>query len=301
MPVDYSNIEIDNIYNEIIGQKNLSLSILRTDKIHPIISGNKLFKLHYFLDEALVSNHKMIITFGGAYSNHLAATAYACKLSKLRCIGIVRGEEPKQLSHTLQQCINEGMQLKFVSRDVYSQKDSSDFIEALKMEFGNAIFVPEGGYSPLGARGASLIMDLIPQNITHICCAVGTATTISGLLLNKKRHCRIIAIPVLKDMHDIKDRINFLTDAGVNFDSLDILSDYHFGGYAKKTEELIDFMNDLYNLHQLPTDFVYTAKMMYGIFDQIKNDHFPPGSNIMCIHTGGLQGNLSLPDGTLIF
>ncbi len=283
---------------KMLQEKNIRLHVLRLDEIHPIISGNKLFKLHYFLED--ITGQK-VITFGGAYSNHLVATAYACKEKNIECIGIVRGERPGIISHTLQHCMEYGMQLQFISRDEYDKKDSPGFIKALKLYYGNCIIIPEGGYDILGTKGAAGIMDHIPADVTYICCAVGTATTIAGLSLYTKIHQKIIAFPALKGMRDIEQRLHYLTNG--KFDPLEIhIEDrYHFGGYAKKTGELISFMNQLYKEHQLPTDFVYTGKMMYGVMDMISRDLFKPGSNICCIHTGGLQGNLSLPKNTLTF
>ena len=295
------DIEISDLTNELFINKQINVSVVRLDKIHSIMSGNKLFKLYYFLKQAIQSaNTPEILTFGGTYSNHLAATAYACKLSGLKSIGIVRGEKPPQLSHTLQFCLDNEMQLKFISRDDYAKKDTVDFYEKLIDEFGECIIIPEGGYHSLGAKGAALIMDSLKgKQFTHICCATGTATTIAGLLLNIENHQQIISMPVLKGMTDIEERVLFANKA--NLHQLKILNDYHFDGYAKTKPELFAFMNEIYQQYQLPTDFVYTGKMLFGIFDLIKKNYFPAGSNIACLHTGGLQGNLSLPSNTLLF
>jgi 1-aminocyclopropane-1-carboxylate deaminase len=298
--INNSNITFDALHNELLQSKDVTLSVLRLDKIHPVISGNKLFKLHYFLEQAQQNNIQKVVTFGGAFSNHLVATAYACNLHHLQSAGIVRGEMPAELSHTLSDCIQYGMQLKFISRQEYNNKDTEDFIDLIKNEFGESIIIPEGGYHFLGAKGAGLIMTYIQDSITHICCACGTATTMAGLLTNKKDHQQIIGIPVLKGMTDIEERIQFLTGKKVN-KQVHIESGYHFGGYAKKNSTLITFMNDVYSEFQLPTDFVYSAKMLYGIFDMINKNYFPKGSQIVCIHTGGLQGNLSLPETALTF
>ena len=301
MLFDNSNITTDILLTGLLEAKQVSLSVLRLDKIHPVISGNKLFKLHYFLEQASCEPTKPVITFGGAFSNHLVAAAYACKMNNIRCIGIVRGEKAQQLSHTINDCINYGMELRFISRKEYDHKDDPDFINGLMKEFGDCIIIPEGGFHPLGAKGASLIMNLIKADSTHICCAAGTATTLAGLLLNKNEHQQIIAIPVLKGMSDMDARIEYLTGQKFNTGQMHIAHDYHFGGYAKMNSELIDFMNNIYHQFQLPTDFVYTSKMLYAVFDMIKKDLFAKGSKLVCIHTGGLQGNLSLPKTALTF
>lgn len=295
------NIRFDELENPVLEKKNIKLQLARLDKIHPVVSGNKLFKLHYFIDEAMQSNHKTMVSFGGAYSNHLVAIAFAGKESGLKSIGIVRGEEPKNLSHTLQQCLQYGMQLQFITRNEYKNTGQPDFINNLKLKYGDFTLVPEGGYHPLGAAGASLIIDLLKdKNATHICTATGTATTLAGLLLKAQQSQQVITVPVIKNMNDIEERLFYLINKKKH-NNLQIFDDYHFGGYAKKTEELINFMNVFYANYGVPTDFVYTAKMMYAILDKINNNFFPAGSSIVCLHTGGLQGNQSLPPGTLLF
>ncbi len=301
MLFNVSEAVIEEIHDALFVEKQIGVSVLRLDKIHPVVSGNKLFKLHYFLQEALQSNQKIIVSFGGAYSNHLAATAFACKALQLKSIGIVRGEKPASLSPTLLQCLDDGMQLKFVSRHEYDLKETDAFLQKLHKEFEDCIVIPEGGYRPTGAKGAALIMDLIKPNIyTHICTATGTATTLAGLLMAALPQQQIISIPVLKGMEDIPERLAFLTGNKEYENNLQILHGYHFGGYAKKTAALIEFINHCQRQYNLPLDFVYTAKMMFGIFDAAKKDHFNKGSKILCVHTGGLQGNKSLPLGSLI-
>ncbi len=301
MPFNIFNAPIDVLHDDLFMQYKLSVSVLRLDKIHPVVSGNKLFKLHYFLAEALQSAHKKIITFGGAYSNHLVATAFACREHGLKCVGIVRGEKPEPLSHTLQQCLEFGMDLGFISRAAYAGKEDKEFINTIVENYGDAIIIPEGGYHPYGANGAALIWDAIGENnYTHVCTATGTATTLAGLLQGAGNQ-QIIGVPVLKGMHDMDERLNFLLGNAFKKEQLQIFNNYHLGGYAKKTPELIEFMNYLWRQHQLPTDFVYTAKLFFAIYDTIKNNYFRQGSHILCLHTGGLQGNNSLAPGTLLF
>jgi 1-aminocyclopropane-1-carboxylate deaminase len=301
MPFNIFNAPLQVLSNPSFQQKKITLSVLRLDKIHPEVSGNKLFKLHYFLQAAMESSCKTIITFGGAFSNHLVATAYACKANDLQCVGIVRGEKPTQLSATLQNCINYGMQLRFISREMYAKKETKHFLADIEKQFEGCIIIPEGGYHPLGAKGATTIYNLIEKNnFTHICTAAGTATTLAGLLLNVQEQ-QIITVPVLKGFTDIMERLQFLGEGYCKTNKLTVFNEYHFGGYAKKTPDLLHFMNILWQQHQLPTDFVYTAKLFYAIFDKINNNYFDPNSNILCLHTGGLQGNTSLPANTLLF
>lgn len=293
-----SNISIETISADFLLQKNISLSVVRLDKIHPIVSGNKLFKLHYFLEEAILYSKPGILTFGGAYSNHLVATAWLCKTKGLKAVGVVRGEKPSALSHTLLACIDYGMELQFISREAYDEKEKEGFLHTLSEQWSNYLIIPEGGYHPKGSAGAALITKFIEKKTTHICTAIGTATTFAGLLEGAAADQQIIGIPVLKGMIDIKERVTHLTNSRHGYELLD---GYHFGGYAKKTTELINFMNDVYKQYNLPTDFVYTAKMMFAIFDAIKKGFFENGSKITCLHTGGLQGNNSLPKGSLLF
>ena len=295
-----SNIEITKIHDKIFSEKELSLDVVRLDKIHPVVSGNKLFKLHYFLERATQLNQHTIVTYGGAYSNHICATAYTCNLLGLKSIGIIRGENFAQLSHTLQFCKDNGMELIFNSRQLYTQKNHSDYHETIEKNFGDCAVIPEGGFHALGAQGAATILQTFDSGkYDYIICDIGTATTIAGILSAANANQKIIGVPVLKGMIDIYQRINRIVRANTN--QLTILDNYHFGGYAKKTSELISFMNTLYRQNQVPTDFVYTGKQIFAIFDAAKNDFFKRGSKIACLHNGGLQGNLSLPKGTLIF
>ena len=292
-------INIESL-NDLFSKHNVTVSMLRLDTIHPVVSGNKIFKLHYFLDEALNSIHKQIITFGGAYSNHLAATAFACNVKGLKSIGIVRGETPPELSHTLLFCIQNGMQLEFISRSSYQKINSEEFHNSLTKKYGDHTLIPEGGYSQKGAKGAKLITDYFnSKNFTHICCAIGTATTFGGLIMGCECEAKLTGFSVLKNLNDIDARLKELKVEATKKYSFN--GDYHFGGYAKKTAELIAFMNTFYKDTKIPLDFVYTGKMMFGVYDLINKNYFPSGSNILCIHTGGLQGNESLPGGTLNF
>lgn len=293
-----SEAVITDIYDDIWLKKNISLSLLRLDIIHPIVSGNKIFKLRYFLQKAVEQNLK-IITFGGAYSNHLAATAAACKYCGVRCIGIVRGERPLVLSSTLSYCLQQGMQLEFISRNDYKRKEENVFNEDLQSTFGDHILIPEGGFSEDGLKGAAEIYKYVSgKSYTHICCSVGTGTTLAGLIHAAQPSQQILGFSALKDLNCKERLAHLLNPLPENFSCI---NDYHFGGYAKTSDELIDFMNSFYAGHSVPLDFVYTGKMMYGIIDMIKQNYFAEKSDIICIHTGGLQGNSSLKPGELFY
>ncbi len=293
-------IEIKEIYDDTWNKKDITVSILRLDKIHPVISGNKIFKLYYFLKKAISLNEK-ILTFGGAYSNHLAATAAACKEFKLDCIGVVRGDKPVKLSHTLLFCQQHGMQLQFVSRDEYAKREVSKYLQSHQQNEDEYIIIPEGGYSHEGVEGAAKICQYLKdKNFTHVCCSVGTATTLAGIISGTNADVEVIGFSALKNLTDFEKRMQFLLQDKIT-SNYTIISNYHFGGYAKKNDQLISFMNRFYQKHSIPLDFVYTAKMMFGVNDLLEKGYFPSHSNIICIHTGGLQGNASLPTGILTF
>lgn len=292
MPFDLSPCRIDPLQSEWLHLHNIRVSVLRLDLLHPVISGNKLFKLHYFLQDAITNDTPALLSFGGAYSNHLVATAYAAHLLNKKSIGIVRGEAAPVLSHTLQHCREYGMQLQFVSRDQYRTLQDPGKLSALTGIYGPCTIIPEGGYHPLGAKGAGLILEGIDQKeYTHIAAATGTATTLAGLLMSSTDPLRVCAYQVLKGMNDLPERLQYLTGDDTLIQKVTIINDYHFGGYAKHTPGLLGFMNRCWQEFGLPLDFVYTGKMMYGVFEDVKKGVYPEGSSILCIHTGGLQGN----------
>lgn len=290
--IDPGKITTDSLH--IFKEKIVDADVLRIDKIHPIISGNKWFKLRYYLDEAKQQQKKTIVTFGGAWSNHIVATAAACRLNKLNSIGIIRGEATVTPSSTLLEARQLGMQLVFISRSDYKSKQLPDFI----LQNEDNYFIGEGGYGMNGAKGAATILDYaVQKNYTHICCAAGTGTMTAGLLLSSSKTA-VVCISVLKNNYQLEDDISHL--AGSNKKSI-IIHDYHFGGYAKHNTTLLSFMNEFYSLTAIPSDFVYTGKLFFAVKDLVANNFFTPGSKLLIIHSGGLQGNNSLSKGTLIF
>ena len=320
-PVDLTKAVVQPINDELLYEKNVPVDVLRLDRIHPVISGNKWFKLKYHIREAIQQNKKGILTFGGAWSNHLVATALACRQANLTSIGIIRGEQPAQPSATLQEVQEYGMELQFISREAYG--DEASIIPELQKQYPHFYIVPQGGQSHLGVLGAAEILRLAPiESYSHICCATGTGTMLAGLVHAALPHQQVIGICSLKIPDDENNSLNTFvkpyaeapaplptsprTGGGELLSSqtlkrYKIFYDYHFGGYARKTGELISFMNTIYQKHELPTDFVYTGKLLFGILRLVQNDHFQPGSRLLMVHSGGLQGNRSLPNGTLTF
>ncbi len=297
--IDLQAITIDKIKVPFSEKLKINLSILRLDKIHPIISGNKWFKLKYYIKEALTQHKKTIASFGGAFSNHIIATAAAAKLYNLKSIGIIRGEEPKKLSHTLQEAVSLGMKLYFISRINYSNKTlPNEIIEVIDEIY----LINEGGYGLAGAVGASSISEISSfEKYSHIYCAVGTGTMLAGIIKSSSPHQKIIGISVLKNNLSIESEINQLLTDEEKTKDFQIIHDYSFGGYAKKNDELIEFMNEFYRQTKIPTDFVYTGKLLFAIFDLLKKNIFKSDDDILIIHSGGLQGNSSLAKDLLIF
>lgn len=295
-------IKIEDIHlKETIGA-DVSLQIARFDLIDPIISGNKLYKLFYFIQEAIRLNKSNIVTQGGAYSNHLIATAKYCQLHQLKCYGLVRGEEPVEKSVTLLKCERLGMRLIFLTRIQYRSIKHSSNLNGKDIGLPDDFyFIPEGGFDQLGAKGAALMMStLLDGSPTHIGLAVGTSTTLAGMAMQNISNIELMGFTVLKGFENSGPDISKLISVQLSR-KIKYFNGYHFGGYAKKNSELIRFMNHFYEQTGIPTDFVYTGKLLFGMIDMIQKNYFRAGSRIIVVHSGGLQGNNSLQPGELIF
>ena len=266
----------------------ISLEIKREDLLHPFISGNKFRKLKYNLLQAKAENQETVLTFGGAYSNHIAAVAYAGKEQGFKTIGVIRGEELGDKiaeNPTLQFAQECGMKFEFVTRESYRFKTEPDFIANLRQKFGSFYLVPEGGTNEYAVKGCEEILTEEDAKFDFVCCAVGTGGTISGIINSVLPHQKILGFPALKGDF-LKDEIcKFATNA-----NWELITEYHFGGYGKVNEELIQFVNDFYKQTQVPLDPIYTGKMVFGVIDLIQKNYFPSNSKILLIHTGGLQG-----------
>ena len=299
--LSYNQVTVDQLNLPFLLEKQVQASILRLDKIHPHISGNKLFKLKYYLQEAITLGKKTIITFGGAYSNHILATAAACSLNGLSSIGVIRGERGAELSQTLVSAAGYGMKFFFVSRENYKTKILP--VEILETEENKKSYVVnEGGFGSMGVEGAKEILMCCKKEIyTHICCAVGTGTTLAGLIAASLDAQYSTGISVLKNNYELENHVKELLGKTTRKNNFGILHDYHFGGYAKYNNELISFMNEFYQTTAIPTDIVYTGKLMFAVLDLVQKNYFPPDSRILIIHSGGLQGNASLKTGTIMF
>ncbi|MBD2626903.1 1-aminocyclopropane-1-carboxylate deaminase/D-cysteine desulfhydrase [Trichormus variabilis] len=292
---------IQKINSEIAANVGVKLSILRLDLMHPEVNGNKWFKLKYNLAEAKEKNFSTILTFGGAYSNHIYATAAVGKIFGFRTIGVIRGEENRPLNHTLKFALAQGMQLVYIDRQTYKQKNTAEFQENLQRRFGEVFIIPEGGCNLNGVRGCIEILQTVKQFHT-ICLACGTGTTLAGMTLSLNQQQKVIGFPVLKGGDFIKEDINNLLTNYLNsglptpVDSpapWELVCNYHFGGYAKVKDELKLFCHNFQQEHNIPLDYIYTGKMFYGIIDLIKQGFFESES-LLLVHTGGLQGNFGL-------
>jgi 1-aminocyclopropane-1-carboxylate deaminase len=273
---------------EIKLSNTISVFIRREDLIHPFISGNKLRKLKYNLIQAKAENQQTLLTFGGAFSNHIAATAFAGKEYGFKTLGIIRGDELESkilVNPTLKFAQECGMQFKFISRDDYRHKAETEFIENLKQEFGDFYLVPEGGTNELAIKGCEEILEKEDAEYDFVCCSIGTGGTISGIINSILPHQKVLGFPALKG--------DFLKEEIRKFarnENWELITDYHFGGYGKVNPELIAFINQFYQENKIPLDPIYTGKMVFGVIDLIEKNYFPEHSKILLIHTGGIQG-----------
>ena len=281
------------IFLPILKEKKIELFIKREDLIHPFVSGNKFRKLKYNLQEAKKLKKNALLTFGGAFSNHILATAVAGKLAGFKTFGIIRGdelgknlEETLKENATLREAYKNGMKFQFVSREQYRQKSSFGFVEKMKNKWGDFYLIPEGGTNYLAVKGCEEILIKEDQQFNYICAAVGTGGTISGLIKSLKKDQKVIGFPALKG--------NFLSEEikkyTIKNDNWSLIKDYHFGGYAKFNDHLVDFINTFKEETSILLDPIYTGKMLFGILDLIRKEHFSEGTKILAIHTGGIQG-----------
>lgn len=280
------------IKTSLLKEKQVELYLKREDLIHPFVSGNKYRKLKYNIAEAKKKQHKSVLTFGGAFSNHILATASAAKENGLQSIGVIRGEElannleeTLKTNFTLQKAHELGMEFYFIDRATYRDKSTLLFKEKLKSKFGDFYLVPEGGTNDLAIKGCEEIITENDIQFDFLTTCVGTGGTISGIINSSSETQTVLGFPALKG-----DFLENEIAQYVKKQNWKLVNNYHFGGYAKYNEELIHFINQFKTQFQIPLDPVYTGKMMFGLFDLIKNDYFRVGTKILAIHTGGLQG-----------
>lgn len=275
----------------------INLVVKREDLNHAVFPGNKLRKLKYNFLHAEQSGATAIISFGGAYSNHILALSAAGKMAGLPTIGIIRGEElvSLPLNPVLQQARKNGMHLEFISREEYRHRNEHDYREQLQSKWRNACIIPEGGSNQPGIKGVSEIIHSLDHHYDFIVSPCGTGGTLAGIIQGIADTGRVntvaLGISVLKNSNqylqtevrnllksDISDQINW-----------EINNDYHFGGYAKSTPQLSEFIACFQRDHTILLDPVYTGKTFFAVYALIKSGYFPKDSSVLLVHTGGLQ------------
>ncbi len=289
----YELIDLVTIQNEIFTAHQVQVKLLRLDTIHPLVNGNKHFKLKYNLQHALAQKFAGILTFGGQYSNHIFAAAAAAKQFGLKSVGVVVGNA-EQLTSTLQFAQSCGMQLHFVNRNVYRQKEQPDFISKLHTAFPNYYIIPEGGSNELAVKGCAEIPKLVKVDFDFIATACGTGGTLAGLAKGILPHQKAIGISVLKGEDTLSDFIKHLHGLH-QLNNWQVISGYHFGGYAKPNDEVNNFIRNFYQASGIQLESIYTAKMMMALMNLTQKGYFAQGSTIVALHTSGLQ-NFATPE-----
>lgn len=289
--MEISPAPIQEIHDPLFVKKDVQVYIKREDLNHPVVSGNKWRKLKYNLQEAKSQGLHTVLTFGGAYSNHIHATAGAGQALGLKTIGIIRGEETLPLNDTLTFAKSCGMEIHYMDRSTYREKDSLKVKLALQYEFEDFYLIPEGGTNQLAIKGCEELISELEEGYDHYCLPVGTGGTIAGVVSGLKGAGKIIGFSSLKgDFLGPEVKVLVSDYTGKSFDNWEINNDYHFGGYARTKPELFEFMKSFEDRHKVLLDPIYTAKSLYGLHQLIHTDYFPTGSSILFIHTGGLQG-----------
>jgi 1-aminocyclopropane-1-carboxylate deaminase/D-cysteine desulfhydrase-like pyridoxal-dependent ACC family enzyme len=291
---------LQELHSAFLEKAGISLLIKRDDLIHPQFGGNKWRKLKYNLIRARQQQYDTLLTFGGAWSNHIHATAAAGRHFGFNTIGMIRGEPHTPLNHTLSFAEHCGMQLHYLDRELYRQKNKADFLQRLQQRFGKIYILPEGGSNTLAVQGCSEVVAEIRQQLDNdydvVCCACGTGATLAGIItgIEKDRtgpQKLAIGFSALKAGDFLAEEVNCFLDDGNMLTDWRVECRYHFGGYAKINQQLTDFMRQFHAQFDIALDAVYTAKMFYGLFDLIKSGAFSPGTVIIAVHSGGLQGN----------
>lgn len=283
----------------LLDEKGIELDIKRLDLVHPELSGNKFFKLKYNLEKAVFDGFEKVLTFGGAFSNHIYATAAGAKALNLSAIGIIRGERIDPLNATLSHAESYGMDLHFVDRYTYRLKKEPSFIKSLDEKFGSFFLIPEGGTNELAVKGTAEILQPADEKYTHIATSIGTGGTFAGIYTSLVSSQKLLGFSALKGDFIRREIDDLLKDFNLRGrGSFQIFSEFHFGGYAKYNQSLIEFIWWFYESFGVILDPIYTGKMLSGIWQLIGQDHFPKGSKILVIHSGGLQGNKGFSERT---
>jgi len=287
------------VIHPLFEEHKISVEIKRDDLIHPVISGNKWRKLKYNIDHVVKNQLKGIVSFGGGYSNHIHALAYACHQAKIKSIGLIRGEAQYANNFTLTCAKKWGMQLQFVDRKTYRRRQEKDFLDELEAQYKDYFIIPEGGTNHLALPGvAEICYELNNQTqFDTLITPVGSAGTLSGLIVGDKNKHNIIGIAILKQAeYLLKDIANILPPSALQYNKWQLMTDYHCGGYAKFSQEALMELRDFINKTQIPFEPIYSGKMILALLDLVKKNTFPKGHRIVLLHTGGLQGLVGLSE-----
>ena len=291
--LNYLETPVVQLHSDFLKSSGVKLFVKREDQNHPTVSGNKWWKLKYNLEEALNKNHDTVLTFGGAYSNHIFSTAAAAKELNLKSIGVIRGEETLPLNKTLSFAKAQDMQLHYISREAYREKNTSEFLQDLHKRFGEFYLIPEGGTNQLAVKGCAEFASVHLSKIEfdYLCLPVGTGGTMAGIICGLPTDKNVIGISVLKDGSFLKNEFETLakTYSGKSFNNWSILTEYHHGGYAKTSKELLEFIDRMKKDHDLSLDHVYTGKLFWAVMKEIEKGNLRKNSTVLALHTGGLQ------------
>jgi len=286
-------VQIQAIDLPLLKEKGVQLFIQRDDTLHPHVSGNKWRKLKYNVLEAKQKGKTCLLTFGGAFSNHIAATAAAAQLAGMNSIGVIRGKDADPENSTLKFATSCGMQLQYVDRAEFRELRASGW-KGVEVGNSEAVYVlPEGGSNDLAVKGCKEITGDWKEHYDFACCALGTGATFAGLVNGVSGDTHCLGFPAIKDQGYLSDEVSLFLEEPSR-QNWELIREYHFGKYGKVNADLINFMNDFYIKTGIPLDPIYTGKMIYGLIDMIKNDYFNPGTKVIAIHTGGLQGNAGI-------
>lgn len=296
MNLQQSPVPLQKLGSDLLSKAGISVWVKRLDLIHPLVSGNKWYKLKYNLLAAQAEGSTTVLSFGGAYSNHIHALAAACQAQGLSSIGVIRGEPHSPLNDTLQFAQACGMQLHYISRADYRLKHTAAIQEQLKALYGDVYIVPEGGSNTLALKGVTELITELGDDYDLLCCACGSGGTLAGLIAGLEGDKQLEGIAALKGAGFLYDDVQRLLAEADCKDPRNwtINSDYHFGGFAKTTPELLSFIRQFEAEQGIPLEPLYTGKLFYGLFDRIKRGEYPKGSRIIALHSGGLQGRDSL-------
>jgi 1-aminocyclopropane-1-carboxylate deaminase len=285
--------KLQSISHPIFTKHHISVAIKRDDQIDNIISGNKWRKLKYNLRHAKSTGAKGIITFGGCFSNHIHAAAFACHQQNLPVIGIIRGEESNQDNYTLAWAKHWGMQLNFVDRKTYRLRNDESYLQYLQQQYPDHIIVPEGGSNALALTGVAEIIDELNQQTEFdtLMTPVGSGGTLAGLILGDKAQHQLIGISVLKQKDYLQSQVqSLLSDTAKQWNNWQVMTQYHCGGYARFSRQDAEKIRQFSRITGIDFEPVYSGKMVLALLELIESGYFPPQHRIILLHTGGLQG-----------